>query len=318
MLRRLVVPLDGSELAERALPYAVQLARARLGRLVLVRVALAPPPSGFDWEAQYAASITEAEHYLADVVEKLGPTVPVETSIPYGRPAAEIINIVSELEADGVVMATHGRTGVAHLLYGSVAETVLAASPVPVFLVHAQPGEAAPVPFDPPAARLLVPLDGSAFAEAALATAIDVLGPPGELILLGVVAAAEHALRDEHHRVIAYLDQVQEALEREARDYLNSVARRVVQEHPGTRVGVDVRVGKAADGIATAAAADLADLVVMSTHGRTGLRRAVTGSVAGAVLRTSHTPVLMVHPVGEPGQTADERERVDVSAFITF
>jgi nucleotide-binding universal stress UspA family protein len=318
MLRRLVVPLDGSELAERALPYAVQLGRARQGRLVLVRVALAPPPSGFDWEAQQTAAVVEADQYLAEVVAKLGPSVPVETSIPYGRPATEIVNLVREVQADGVVMATHGRTGVAHLLYGSVAETVLAASPVPVFLVHAQPGEAAPVPFDPPAARLLVPLDGSPFAEAALATAVDVLGPSGELILLSVVAAAEHAQRDEHYRVIAYLDQVQEALEREARDYLNSVARRIVRDHPGTRLRVEVRVGKPAEGIATAAGTELADVVVMSTHGRTGVRRAVTGSVAGAVLRTSHTPVLMVHPVAEPGQTADERERVDVSAFITF
>jgi nucleotide-binding universal stress UspA family protein len=319
MLRRLVVPLDGSELAERALPYAVQLARARGGRLVLVRVALASTPTGFDWEPQYAASVREAEQYLTDVVEKLGPSVPVETaSVRYGRPVTEIINIVAEVEADGVVMATHGRTGVAHLLYGSVAEMVLAASPVPVFLVHAQPGQAAPVPFDPHAARLLVPLDGSPFAEEALPAAIDALGPSGELILVRVVAPAEQVVRDEQDHVVAYLDQVQDALEREASDYLQGVVRQVERDHPGTRVRIDVRVGKPADGIATAAAVNLAHLIVMSTHGRTGLRRAVLGSVAGAALRTSHTPVLLVHPHPEPPPIVDEQDLATVTALVSL
>jgi nucleotide-binding universal stress UspA family protein len=126
-----------------------------------------------------------------------------------------------------------------------------------------------------------VPLDGSAFAEEALAAAIDVLGP-------------------------------------EASDYMQAVMRRVEQDHPGTRVRIDVRAGKPAEGIATAAAVNLADLIVMSTHGRTGLRRAVLGSVAGAALRTSHTPVLLVHPHPESPPTIDEEDVATVTALVSF
>src|SRR5919202_1505818 len=151
MLSRLVVPLDGSELAERTLPYATQVARARNGQLILVRVALGPPPSGFDWEHHQLAAVNEAEAYLAGIGEQLRPMVPVETAVPYGPAAPVIVEIVRGFEADGVVMTTHARTGPAHLMHGSVAEAVLETADVPVFLVQAVPGEAAAPPFDPPA-----------------------------------------------------------------------------------------------------------------------------------------------------------------------
>ena len=314
MLRRLVVPLDGSELAERALPYATCLAEAGNGQVVLVRVALAPPPSGFDWEAQQVAAVHVAEQYLAKVAEELSPRVPTETRVPYGNAAAQIIETVRESEADGVVMASHGRTGLAHLVYGSVAEAVLAGSPVPVFLVQAQPGEGA-ASFDPPSARLLVPLDGSAFAEAALRTAIDALGPTGELVLVRVVAPADHVVRDERDHVIAYLDQVQERIEREASEYLRSVGRQLASEHPDLKVRFDVRVGTPATALAAAAAEIGVDLIIMATHGRTGLQRAVLGSVAGGVLRTSRTPALLVHRVEQAPPVSDS---IDASAFAAL
>src|SRR5579859_6339681 len=171
MFRNFVVPLDGSELAERALPYAVRLAHAGQGRITLVRVALAPPSmtvDGAGWERDQREAIEAAEGYLAAVAEKFAAQAPVRTVVVYGRAAAQILDQVDRLEADGVVMATHGRTGLAHLLYGSVAETVLADSGVPVLLVHARPGQPAEPAFDPKAGRLVVPLDGSTFAEAAV------------------------------------------------------------------------------------------------------------------------------------------------------
>lgn len=299
MFRTLVVPLDGSELAERALPYAVWLASAGKGQLILVRVALAPPPARIDgaqWEQAQTEAMGEAEAYLASVAEKVATRVPVKTSAPYGHAARKILEAIEGLEADGVVMATHGRTGLAHLVYGSVAEAVLADSPVPVFLVHAQPGESALSPFNPSTARAVVPLDGSAFAEAALHTAADLVGTTGELVLVTVVEPPDHVERDEHGRVLAYLDQQEEASTRDAREYLFRVAAELVQHYPGIRIRPYVRIGEAATGIVVAAVDRSADLVVMATHGRTGFRRAVLGSVAGAVLRTGTTPVLLVGP----------------------
>lgn len=296
MFNTLLVPLDGSELAERALPYAVRFAAERGGRLVLTRAALAPPPSGLDWERQQMAVLEEATAYLSRVAEKVATRVPVTTAPAYGHAADAIIAGVEQFSVDSIVMATHGRAGLAHLLHGSVAEAVLTRSPVPVFVVFARPGEAAAPPFASASARILVPLDGSDFAETALAAALEIVGGSGELVLSTVAPAPDHVERDEHGRVRAYLDQQVPAIEREARDYLKTVETQLKRLRPEVRVTLDVRIGDPAPGIAMAEIACGADLVVMATHGRTGIRRAVLGSVAGAVLTTGSVPVLLVSP----------------------
>src|SRR5215813_2576989 len=125
MFRTLLVPLDGSELAERALPYATALASASNARLVLIRVALAPAPATLDgatWAQDQSAAIQEAEQYLASVADRLRTRAPIATGVPYGRAASGILDSISEIRPDAVVMATHGRTGWKHLLVGSVAE----------------------------------------------------------------------------------------------------------------------------------------------------------------------------------------------------
>jgi nucleotide-binding universal stress UspA family protein len=302
-----VVPLDGSELAERALPYAVRLAAARGGQLALIRVALGPPPSGFDWERQQVAVVDEAEAYLSRVADTLAvDRLPIQTVVPYGHAAAQIVKVTQELGAAEVVMATHGRTGLPHLLYGSVAEAVLARSRIPVLLVPARPGEAPMPPFDPIAPRMVVALDGSAFAEAALPVAREMVGPGGELILLRVEPPPDRVLRDTTGKVVAYLDQLEAGFRREATNYLDRVVGQLKRDAPGLRVSVFVRVGEPAQGIVLAAADRSADLVVMATHGRTGLRRAVLGSVAGEVVRSGATPVLLVHPSSPSGSEQEE------------
>jgi nucleotide-binding universal stress UspA family protein len=301
MFRKLLVPLDGSDSAERALPYAVRLAHARQGGITLVQVALAEATmsvEGMDWGSYQQQAVDDAERYLRAVAATLRDHVPVETLVvPNGSPALQILDQVRQLDADGIIMATHGRTGLAHLLFGSAAEAVLAESRVPVFLVHARPGKPVESPFDPLAGRVMVPLDGSMFAEAALELAFDFLGPGGELMLVTVVQPPDHVLRDDHGRALAYLDQQAEAHTREGRCYLEDVARRFRQKYPDTRVSVDVRMEEPSTGIIAAAAERAIDLVVMATHGRTGLRRDIVGSVAGDVLRKGSAPLLLVRPV---------------------
>src|SRR6266702_2663500 len=106
MFNTLLVPLDGSELAERALPYAVRFAAERGGRLVLVRAALGPPPSGLDWERQQLAVMDEATAYLCGVAEKVATRVPVRTVPVYGHAVDEILVAVGKFDADSIVMAT--------------------------------------------------------------------------------------------------------------------------------------------------------------------------------------------------------------------
>ena len=194
-------------------------------------------------------------------------------------------------------MATHGRTGWKHLVVGSVAEAVIAQSSVPVLLTCARPGEMPPQPpFDAAHTRVVVPLDGSKFAEAALPAAIELLGLTGELVLVTVVEPPHGVVRDEYRRIRVYLDQQEEALTRQAREYLHTTAAQLIDTHPGLHVTSEARVGAPAAGVIAAAADRAADLVVMSSHGRTGIRRAVFGSVTGAVVHDGNTPVMVVHP----------------------
>jgi nucleotide-binding universal stress UspA family protein len=303
MFRTLVVPLDGSPLAERAVPYAVRLAQAWQARLVIMQAVLAPATGSVDsvnWERLQLDAISDAHDYLAELAESFsGQLAAMEIATPYGRAVDKILETVDVFGADAVVMATHGRTGFAHVLYGSVTEAVLARGSKPVFVVYARPGEAPAPVFSPQNARLLVPQDGSEYDAPALRTALDMLGARGEIVLVSVVAPPEDVVRDTSSgHVVAFVDQQEEARTREARDYLASVAEPLRQAPASIGVTVDVRVGDPASGISLAALDHQADLIVMATHGRTGIRRAVLGSVAGTVLRSGPTPVLLVHPQG--------------------
>src|ERR1051326_1710349 len=323
MYRTLVVPLDGSQLAERALPYAIRLAQASGARLVITWAALAPPPwslDGSEWEAQQTEAVTQATEYLRDIAESVsGQVQAVDIAVPYGRAIDKIIETVDTYAADAVVMATHGRSGFAHLLYGSVTEGVLSRSSVPVFAVYGRPGDAPSTSFSPTHARLLVPQNGSSFDRPALQTALNLLGPRGEMVLVTVVEPPEHVETDETgRRVLAYLDQQEEARTREARDYLGSVVEQLRKEGVQVPVKIDVRLGDPTSGITMAAIDSQADRIVMATHGRTGISRALSGSVAGAVLRTGTTPVLLVHPMQSVAARTQPAEREAVGPVPTF
>src|SRR5207248_11590195 len=127
-------------------------------------------------------------------------------------------------------------TGLAHLLVGSVAEAVIAHSSVPVFTIYAQPGEMPAPPFDTTKATVAVPLDGSDFAETALPTAMELIGTGGELVLVTVVEPPQQLLRDDFGNVVAYLDQQEESVTREARNYLAGVQAKVLKKYPRTRI----------------------------------------------------------------------------------
>jgi nucleotide-binding universal stress UspA family protein len=130
MTCKLVVTLDGSKVAEQGLAHAVKLVRRGGGYLVLVRVVTAEMAITTHGDATRAA-----ERYLASVSQRLGSDVHVCTRVVHGCAANEIVSTANSIGADAIVMATHGQTGLAHLLYGSVAEAVVATSRVPVILV---------------------------------------------------------------------------------------------------------------------------------------------------------------------------------------
>lgn len=292
MMKTILVPLDGSPLAERALPYATALARAVGGRLILARAAHEAVLAGTDRTGAQVAVIREAEGYLAGVAEGLTSAgLHVDAAVTYGGAVEGILLEADARRPDLIVMATHGRGGLGRWVYGSVAEAVLARAPVPVLLVRAwEP--AAEGPFGA-GTRLLVPLDGSAFAEAALPVAMTLAGLlGGEVTLLHAISPFEQSLLSEAE-AWSYPEQIAER-EAGAREYLGEVAERFGLD--GRGVQADIRVGTAPDVIAAAAHERGAGLVVIATHGRTGLGRLLLGSTADATLRRGATPLLLVRP----------------------
>jgi nucleotide-binding universal stress UspA family protein len=137
-IKTILVPLDGSLLAELALAPAIDLARDKGAKLVLLRAAEAHTTVADPTEAQVAV-VREAEEYLAGVRTRVleDGLDDIETSVWYGPPAEAIVEAARYRLADLIVMSSHGRSGLGRLVLGSVAERVLRATPTPILLIRA-------------------------------------------------------------------------------------------------------------------------------------------------------------------------------------
>ncbi len=139
MLKRIVVPLDGSALAEAILPQVMEFARTLGAELLVLRVAFAHVFPGVDATKEEVETVRQAEEYVGGVAAQLADAgLAVRTSVRYGKPAVEIVSHVVDNHADFVAMSTHGRSGLSRLVMGSVAEAVVRNAGVPVLLVHPQ------------------------------------------------------------------------------------------------------------------------------------------------------------------------------------
>jgi nucleotide-binding universal stress UspA family protein len=283
-LHTLLVPLDGTPLAELALPPAVRLATAAEAEIVLVRVVGAPERA------------SEAGDYLQATVAVLASKgVAVSMAVRQGEPAEEILAEGRQRGVHLVLMATHARSGRDRWVAGSVAETVLKRSPVPVLLARATPEPSGSVLLGEHPV-MLVPLDGSTFSESAVGVArglAELLG--GELVLLQAVTEWDQVV--VANIPIRSASSSLDAARQQALGYLASVADQVVAEWGGTRPRLVVGEGHPAAAIAGVAAEEGVSLIVMATHGQTALVRDQPGSNAAATLRQTTVPLLLVRPV---------------------
>ncbi|MBI4506345.1 MAG: universal stress protein [Chloroflexi bacterium] len=294
MYRTILVPLDGSRLGEGSLALAQILAQATGARLVLVRAAWAQTMPGIDSGEAQLHALSEAQTYLGNAAAHLAEHgLAIETAVPYA-PAPDGILVEAGLRrADLIVMSTHGRSGLGRWVYGSVAEAVLRKSPVPVLLVQPTATVETLLTRELRPA-LLVPLDGSRFAEAALPHAIALARALGGRIVLVRVHVPPRAV-PELALVAPGVDEEADQQGRLAAEtYLAEVVERLRRER--LRPQAVLQTGPAAEGILEGARAARAGVIVMATHGRTGLERLLFGSVATEVLHRSVLPLLLVRP----------------------
>ena len=267
---------------------------------MLVRAASASALLGVDASEAQLKVIHEAEAYLTKWAGRLtGMGVRMETAVPFMAAHEGILLEINKHHADLVVMCTHGRSGIGRWIYGSVAEKILADSPVPVLLVKPS-GPAGPLLLGSSQAPLLVPLDGSRYAEAALPHALALSQAlDRELLLLRVVVPVINpvsspvqswALPMEAEEMVLLEEQDQQMAE----DYLAKLVRRLKLE--GQRVKSKVRFGWPAEEIQEESKAAGVGMILMATHGHTGLRGVILGSVALEMVHRGSLPLFLVHP----------------------
>jgi nucleotide-binding universal stress UspA family protein len=277
MYQTILVPLDGSPLGERALPYAVALGERSGARLLLVEVAIASVVTRNDPRTGEPHAIDLVEEYLAAVAGRIAGRVTVETLKTRGEPGNEIVRLAERRRADLIAMSTHGRSGIGRWLYGSVAEHVLLHARVPVLLVPSTSEHPWPDPDGGQAPRILVALDGSTAAFGAVGAAGDLAQALGaSVLLLRVLAGGDVAAAD--------LDA--------ARAYLEETAGPL--RHRGHRVEAAVAQGPPAATIAAFARDRGADVVALATRGRGALGLPVLGSVASEMVHRAQVPLLLV------------------------
>lgn len=277
MCKTILVPLDGSELAETALSLLREPVVGPNGpEVVLVQVV--DPEGG-------AEAIEHAGIHLKDIAVSLQALeLKCTTRVEKGDPAAGIIAAIEAVGPDLVLMTTHGRSGMSRMMRGSVAERVLRTTEAPLLLVNPTAIHRATAGCE----RILVPLDGSEFADSVLPLVIRVASVlDAQVTLFRVKPFAPAAVPSP---ILA--PDMWDPLKVEAT--LKTQADRLAEA--GVKVRVRAAIGNEATEII--AAAGKADLVAMTSHGRSGVSRWWFGSVAEQVVRHAECPLLVVRPEG--------------------
>jgi nucleotide-binding universal stress UspA family protein len=295
MYRSILVPLDGSSFGEHALPLALSIACRAEAHLHLAHV----------HQASRLASDTAAEQeqradegaYLDGLLRRLQAScdLPITTKLLDGPIAQALRDYAVEIQADLIVMTTHGRGALSRAWLGSIADALMRSVSMPVLLVrpHEQPADIAR---EPAIHHILVPLDGSALAE-------QILGHATEL---GRITHAEYTLLQVTEPVfvgygsemsaISANEQILESLQTQAQAYLDRVAAGLRAE--GLQVQTITMIEFAAAAILEYAREHAVDLIALETQGRGGLARWIVGGVADKVIRGASVPVLLHRPQG--------------------
>ena len=287
MWERILVPLDGSNLAELAIPYAEELAVAFNSEVILLYVSESRESQ---YRHMYQLYIKEV---AGQVRERIKKRAQVRTIVLAGEPAEGIINYVQRRKVGLIIMASHGRSGITAWAVGSVANKVLHATTVPVLLIKVAklPRKVAGKQL---LNRILLPLDGSEAGEAAVSYVQELSKRlESEVILVGVVPTGEHVRTIGGLDYILFPEQDLELVKAEAREYLDKVYQRLTGGKGTVRVTLKVG-GDVAQEIIKFAKRANASLIAISSHGRSGIEKWVFGSIASKVVEASKTPILLV------------------------
>jgi nucleotide-binding universal stress UspA family protein len=287
LFKRILVPTDGAEAGDIAIAVARRLTWRGSAELVLLRVESSHAPDD--------AARADTSSLVARTDDLRDDGITAHYRITFGAPADAIADTATLEDADLIVLAHHQRRLLEGLRHPSVTARLFSRAATPLLIWPEQlPADAAADLLAPPSAVVLVPLDGSAEAEAALPLAVRLARSYDRVLLLARVVAppplagaaspyyvpVDSSVRDEH----------------ESREYLSATRHRLAAD-TGLTVQSLLLDGEPADALAAATRAHEGSLLVMTTHGRTGLGRLFLGSVAARLLDRAPVPLLVIPPL---------------------
>lgn len=306
---QLMIPLDGSEFSEQAIPYALELAAQVHATVHLVKVHV-PLDESRVGDAMYtsAESVEEClrdddRYYLARIMNypRLAALKPI-TALLDGPVVPALEKYVDSCGIELIVMSTHGRGGLTRAWVGSVADSLVRETNVPVLLLRPH-GHALRSGTVPVTHNILLPVDGSEFSERLIEAAVYIGGvsdthytllqvllpPPPVMLPEGLMAPMEMvpAWEEARQEALAHLELL-----------AGGLRARGASAHAIVLIDTDV-----AKAIRSYALGHDVDLIAMVTHGRSGWERMVMGSVSDSVMRGTSVPLLVMHP--EPARVAE-------------
>ena len=298
-MERILVPLDGSDLSELALPYASFYGKLLKADVSLLHVITEGDQHDFVIERERISRIntpagpiaTDAKQaleqhsaaYLAEQAEPLRTQgLHVQTEVSFGVPAATIITAAEHGANTWIIMATHGRGSLGRWLVGSVAHKVLRKTTLPLLAVRGP----APEPFA--LRRIMVPLDGSAQARDALVPALDLAHRAGAALVLLTVLPPRLALDP------SIMPPVNERTLGELRERLLHEVDDLALESQGVPITTVASEGLVGDTVSREAERQDIDLIVMTTHASGGRHLSALGNVTDNVLHSTRVPILII------------------------
>lgn len=298
MYTRILVPLDGSELAEQVLPYVRLLVKGDQTRIELLRV-IEPVPPNLVAASQGATTIqiaanmsTQAHEYLDKMATSLqGDGLDVVSKVSEGDPASWIVDEADTESSTLIAISTHGRSGLARWAFGSVTDKVLHATTNPLLIIRSREPETANTKVN--LKEIIIPLDESSLAEQILPHAVSLAKALGlKMTLLRVTPPA-----GDYYRFMDYpppnFENMPEEVDAGAVEYLHRTGQELRRKGV---LNVSERLLHGNPGLAITDFAQEVpnNLVAMTTHGRSGMGRWILGSVADRVVRHSGDPVLVI------------------------
>jgi nucleotide-binding universal stress UspA family protein len=305
LYNKMLLPLDGSKLAEEILPYAQEVAAALRSNVVVLNIT-GSADLEIEMNRVYVKSMVEHLHdELGHIVTQHGSdsngAIKITGEVRTGYPAEEISKFASENGIDFIMLSPYGQSGVRRWSLGGTTEKVTRSSRVPVWIGRFKYSNNKK-DISWPINNILIPLDGSDLSECVIPFVKDIaklaLARKAEITLFNVneplMVNADYPEKIMHMSWDEHVKYQTLWMEKTSQEYLNNVKRKL--EDTGFKVKTEITIGNPTEMILNYAISKSINLIILATHGRSGITRLEYGNVADKILHRSRIPIFLVRP----------------------